>query len=453
MPRKNYNGVNYDTDLDYTAEIEKAAQSGNNARAAVLERERNAKIAGEGLGYEATSNYAQYLPASTGVPYDLTTDYMALMNEAQQRGDYTAAFNYEKQRNAKITGEGLDMPTTSMFERYNPETRYTYDPSQNPEYTRLQEQQNAIFDKIMNMGDFKYNAESDPLYQQYRQQYMTQGRQAMRDTMGQAAALTGGYGNTYAQQAGEQAYAAYLSRLNDVLPELYGDAYNRYRNERSDLLGEYSLLNQRSGTEYERGYNNWANRLNMERQDEENAYNRRRSEEDTAYNRRQTETANARQHLLSVISASGYIPTDAELQEAGMTRAEAEALRQAYLTQLQQSFNGGSGGGRSRGGGSGRRSGGSRGSSGGGGGTVQPSDTQFNEEEAIAQLWNQYESTSPYSSTPMASNQFSGLQRQISAYLQKGDVGKAADLIAQNQKNMTEEQYNSLYRLLLQAGG
>jgi guanine deaminase len=57
---------------------------------------------------------------------------------------------------------------------------------------------------------------------------MQQGQQAMRDTMGQAAALTGGYGNTYAQQAGEQAYAAYLSRLNDVLPELYGEAYNRF---------------------------------------------------------------------------------------------------------------------------------------------------------------------------------------------------------------------------------
>lgn len=299
------------------------------------------------------------------VAYDNQTDYMALMNQAAQRGDYTAAYNYERQRNAKIAGEGLNMPQTETYARYNPETRYSYDPSTNPEYTRLQQQQNAIFNKIMNMGDFKYDAESDPVYQQYKQQYMQQGQRAMRDTMGQAAALTGGYGNTYAQQAGEQAYAAYLSRLNDVLPELYGDAYNRYRTERSDLLGEYNLLNERAGTAYERGYNDWSTRLGLERADEQTAYERRMNEENTAYAREQSEVQNYRSYLVSLISA-GYMPTAEDLARAGMTQAQANALYNQYLA----SFNTGSGGGRSSSGGGRRRSGGSS-----GGSTAQPTQS------------------------------------------------------------------------------
>ena len=47
---------------------------------------------------------------------------------------------------------------------------------------------------------------------------MQQGKQAMQDTMGQAAALTGGYGSTYGQAVGQQQYDAYLQNLNDEVP-------------------------------------------------------------------------------------------------------------------------------------------------------------------------------------------------------------------------------------------
>ena len=69
---------------------------------------------------------------------------------------------------------------------------------------------------------------SDALYQQYRDLYTQQGQMAMMDTMGQAAAMTGGYGNSYAQTAGQQMYNQYLGKLNEVVPELYQQAYNRY---------------------------------------------------------------------------------------------------------------------------------------------------------------------------------------------------------------------------------
>ena len=53
---------------------------------------------------------------------------------------------------------------------------------------------------------FQYNAADDGMYQQMVDRYIQQGKMAMQDTVGQAAAMTGGYGNTWAQNAGQQAY-------------------------------------------------------------------------------------------------------------------------------------------------------------------------------------------------------------------------------------------------------
>ena len=51
-----------------------------------------------------------------------------------------------------------------------------------------------LVDQILNQAEFSYDLGSDPLYRQYRDQYMQAGAVAMRDTMGQAAALPRGYG-------------------------------------------------------------------------------------------------------------------------------------------------------------------------------------------------------------------------------------------------------------------
>lgn len=290
--------------------------------------------------------------------YDKTTDYMAQMQKYANQGDYSNAARAEAQRNSKITGEGLDASLyTNLYSQYLPENRYVYDPTKNEAYTAAKAQQDAIFEKIMNRGDFRYNAEEDPLYQQYRDQYTTLGKTAMRDTMGQAAALTGGYGSTYAQQAGQQSYDAYLARLNDMLPELYGAAYNRYQDEGNALLQRYNMAAGQATDAYNQDYNAWSTRLGLEREDEANAYNRRVAEEQQTYQQQQ----DARSYLVSLISSTGYTPTDAELAAAGMTRQQANGLKAAYEQALAaasfSSGGGGSSGGRS--GGSGRRSSGS----------------------------------------------------------------------------------------------
>lgn len=108
----------------------------------------------------------------------------------------------------------------------------------------------GIMDKILNRQEFKYDLNGDALYKQYADKYITQGKMAMQDTMGQAAALTGGYGNSYAASVGNQAYQQSLQQLNDVVPELYQMAYDRYAQEGQDLLNQYSLLSADKNAEY-----------------------------------------------------------------------------------------------------------------------------------------------------------------------------------------------------------
>lgn len=106
--------------------------------------------------------------------------------------------------------------------------------------------------KILNRESFSYDLNGDALYQQYKDRYIQQGQMAMMDTMGQAAAMTGGYGNSYAQMAGQQAYQGYLQQLNDVVPELYGAAYDRYQQEGQDLYNQYAMLGAQEEQEYAR---------------------------------------------------------------------------------------------------------------------------------------------------------------------------------------------------------
>ena len=115
-----------------------------------------------------------------------------------------------------------------------------------------QTQLNDAINKILNREKFSYDLNGDALYQQYKDKYIQQGKMAMMDTMGQAQAMTGGYGNSYAQAVGQQAYQQSLQQLNDVIPELYQMAYDQYSQEGQDLYNQASLMGQMEDRDYGR---------------------------------------------------------------------------------------------------------------------------------------------------------------------------------------------------------
>ena len=114
-------------------------------------------------------------------------------------------------------------------------------------------QLDSLYNQILNRKAFSYNPNADAMYQALKQQYQTQGKQAMQDTMGQAAKLTGGYGSSYAQTAAQQTYPNYLTQLANQVPSLRNQAYQEYTDEGNRLNNLYSL----AGQQYNRDYQNY----------------------------------------------------------------------------------------------------------------------------------------------------------------------------------------------------
>ena len=110
----------------------------------------------------------------------------------------------------------------------------------------------ALMSQIRGRKPFAYDLNADLLYRQYRDQYTDLGRRAMEDTMGRAAGLTGGYGSSYGQNVGQQAYDGYLQQLNSKVPELYSLALDRYNAEGDRMAEEYGLLSDRERAAYDR---------------------------------------------------------------------------------------------------------------------------------------------------------------------------------------------------------
>lgn len=112
-------------------------------------------------------------------------------------------------------------------------------------------QLSALYEQIASRPGFSYDPAQDAAYQSYAALYEKQGKAAMADTLGKAAALSGGYDSTYAQSAAQQAYHQYLQSLGEVLPQLQQQAYARYEDAGDALAQQYALVQARQQAEYE----------------------------------------------------------------------------------------------------------------------------------------------------------------------------------------------------------
>lgn len=167
-----------------------------------------------------------------------------------------------------------------------------------------------VYDSIVNREQFTYDVNADALYNQYKDQYVSLGKLAMQDTMGQTAAMTGGYGNSYAASVGNQAYQSYLSQLNQVVPELYSMAYDRYRDEGQDMLNQYSMLGDMRDTEYNQylnELNQYWNNVNYYKQLLDDAYNQGYTANRDAYNMYIDERNFAYQQQQDALAQQNYL--------------------------------------------------------------------------------------------------------------------------------------------------
>ena len=127
-----------------------------------------------------------------------------------------------------------------------------------------------IMQQIQNPGQFKYEFNGDNLFKNYADLYTQKGKQASLDAMGQAAALTGGYGNSYAQGVGQQAYQQYLLSLYDKGLDMYDRAYQRYNDQLGNNKDIYNML----AAQESQDYNRYRDTVGDWQTEEQQAYNR-----------------------------------------------------------------------------------------------------------------------------------------------------------------------------------
>lgn len=186
----------------------------------------------------------------------------------------------------------------------------------------------SLYQQIMGHGPFKYDSATDPLYQQYKQDYAQGGQTAMRDTMGQAAALTGGYGSSYAQSVGQQQYNEYLQKLANVLPETYSaalSAYNAEGDRLNDLLTTTTGLADTEYQQYLDALSQYNTDVNFLADQADTAHEHMTDAENTAWDHMQDLTT-AQQNWynqLYTLMQAGYKPTKEEANAAGLSQAQA----------------------------------------------------------------------------------------------------------------------------------
>lgn len=98
----------------------------------------------------------------------------------------------------------------------------------------VQDAKNAV--ENMTYDNFKGGS----LYRGLQRDYQQQGQQAMKDTLGQVAARTGGMASSYAITAANQSYNNYMKTLEDAARSMYADEYSRAQDRYGMAQQEYA---------------------------------------------------------------------------------------------------------------------------------------------------------------------------------------------------------------------
>lgn len=149
------------------------------------------------------------------------------------------------------------------------------------------DQLNSLLQQVINPEKFSYDYKNDPIFQQYAKEYTKNAKLGMENAMGEAAALSGGYGNSYAQTVGQQQYNATMQELNNIIPELEQNEYNKYLQGLQNNMNAYNAVSQAEASDYAKymdSLSQYYNDVNLAR----DAYNDAFSHEYSVWNDNRT---------------------------------------------------------------------------------------------------------------------------------------------------------------------
>ena len=308
---------------------------------------------------DTARKYPEFGYSILGLKQDIhkatTPEAKLLANEAanQLRSSY-GGYTGGKYGADYISDGKIPNQIDSVLDKINGFGSFTFD-QERPSYeNQYAEQQQALLDAIINRPDFSWSKEDDPQWHSYRKSYLREGDRATADALGQAAAASGGRPSTAAVTAATQAGDYYATQLNDIIPTLYQQAYDRYLNEYNMSLQDLNAVN----TQEQLDYTKYLDQLGQFNTDRNFAFNQYLSDFDILqnqlsalqgqdsvdYNRwmdkaglyeqnQAEETDLARAQVDAILSAGGSPSADL-VGASGYTNEYVQALQAAYQRQL-----------------------------------------------------------------------------------------------------------------------
>lgn len=211
------------------------------------------------------------------------------------------------------------------------------------------QQQKDLLDRILNREDFSWSKETDPQWSSYKKSYLREGDRATANALAQASAASGGRPSSYAVNAATQAGDYYAAKLNDAIPTLYQQAYERYLDEYNMKLKDLNAVNQQEQLDYAK-YLDRLGQFNTDRgfayQNYADDYDRLRSQladvqgqDQIDYaryldeaSRQQTAQDSIRSQVDAILAAGGS-PSANLVSESGYSSEYVKALEDAYRKQ------------------------------------------------------------------------------------------------------------------------
>ena len=308
---------------------------------------------------QTAQRYPEFGMSILGLKEDIhkatTTEAKLLANEManQLRSSY-GGYTGGKYGADYISDGKIPNQIDSVLDKINGFGSFNFD-QERPSYeNQYAEQQQALLDAIINRPDFSWSKEDDPQWSSYKKSYLREGDRATANALGQAAAASGGRPSTAALTAATQAGDYYATQLNDIIPTLYQQAYDRYLNEYNMSLQDLNAVN----TQEQLDYTKYLDQLGQFNTDRNFAFNQYLSDFDILQDKLsalqgqdsvdfdrywngqqlQREDAMAQQQLaqgqVDAILSAGGSPSADLVGASGYTTEYVQALQAAYQRQL-----------------------------------------------------------------------------------------------------------------------
>lgn len=306
-----------------------------------------------------------------------TAEQRALINAKANQlrssyGNYTAGADGSQYVSDGKYAQGID-ETLDKIGSFKP---FTYGSA--PSYeNRFQQKQQELLDAALKRDPFSWSKETDPQYNSYKKTYLREGERATADALAKASTASGGRPSSFAVNAATQAGDYYATKLSDVIPTLYQQAYERHLKDYQMKLSDLNAVNQQEQLDYAK-YLDRLNQFNTDRNFDYNNYlgeygrlqdylGGLQGQDNTEYNRylgvldeikeKQQQDQELSRSQVDAMLQVGVSPSAGLIGKSGYESEYVKALENYYKQQAAQAAAKTSG----RSGGTARRSGGTSG--------------------------------------------------------------------------------------------